>query len=88
MSPAKARPARAGAKKMPTGLTVTADRLDSVLVGQFVQLDAPSLTGGVPSDGWFEVATVTVDAGEVRLTFVDKTGFAAPGDRLVRVGWM
>lgn len=87
MSPGKARPDRGKGKAKPPNFT--ADRLDSVLKGQLVQLDVPSLAGATPAEGWFEVAGVAVVAGVVTLTFVGSVeAFAAPGDRLVHVGWV
>lgn len=84
MSPAKARPGRGLGKKKPQNFT--GDRLDSVLAGQFVQPEVPSLDS-TPDDGWFEVKSVSVAGGLVTLTFTDQTTFVAPPDRLVRVGW-
>lgn len=66
---------------------VTADRLDRVAAGQFVNVDAFTLTGDVPEDGWVQVTQVDAGVSQVMLMLADETTFTSAGNRLVRIGW-
>jgi hypothetical protein len=86
VSPAKDRPRRGG-KGVKAPASVTADRVDTVLKGQWVHLDPPTLDA-TPGDGWLEVASVEVTDGLVTLGFTGAVEPAVlPVDRLVGLGW-
>lgn len=87
MSPAPNPRAKRGGKGGNAPANRTADRLDSVLVGQLVHLDAPTL-GSEPTDGWLTVKTVQPMGDLIMLGFDAPTEpFVGAPNRLVRIGW-